>query len=150
MIRRAARGDLPSILEAVSPLYAESKHPFSLNKEVWLRAWAGMIEGGTGVIFFGVTPEGEVTGAIGGAFFPSLNTGLLQASELVWYVVPKFRGRSLGWCLYHLFEKESERRGAYFITMSHLADNDSVDVLRRFYKQKGYRKMETVYIKELK
>jgi GNAT superfamily N-acetyltransferase len=150
MICRAKSVDLPDIVEAVMPLYRESNHPFDANREVWVRAWSGMIEGGTGVIYFGKTDDGRIMGAIGGAFFPSLNTGLLQASELVWYVLPEFRGHALGWALYRLFEMESKRRNVYFMTMSHLADNDSVDTLREFYKREGYRKMETVYIKELK
>ena len=150
MIFRAQKVNLPKILEAASPLYAESQHPFELNGTVWLRAWAGMIESGTGILFFDQTEDGEVTGAIGGAFFPSLNTGLLQASELVWYVTHKHRGRKIGWNLYRAFEQEARRRNAWFITSSHVADNDSVETLRKFYAREGYRAMEIVYVKELK
>ena len=137
-----------SIAEATSPLYYQSGHPFKANLEVWCRAWVGMITSGSGVIFFGRSDEGEVTCALGGVFFPSLNTGLLQGTELVWYVIPKFRGHGLGWTLYRLFEEEAKSRKATTLLMSSL-DNDSTEMLESFYQSHGFKLLEKVFVKEL-
>lgn len=149
MIRHATSKDLDKIADAVRGLHSEAEHPFTPNKEIWIKAWSGMIDSGTATIFFG-EEDGEVTGAIGGAFFPSLNTGLLQASELVYYVVPKFRNRAIGWTLYSLFKEEARKRKVAFMTMSTMAAADkSSGILEKFYLREGFKKFETVYIKEM-
>jgi GNAT superfamily N-acetyltransferase len=101
------------------------------------------------VIFLAVGEDAEIRGALGGAFFPDLNNGTLKGSELVWYVVPKFRGRRLGWALYNRFYREAVQRGAAVLTMAHLIDNDSSEVLKNFYLGEGYRPVEIVYAKEI-
>lgn len=151
MILPAVAGDLPRIYDACcEQLYAQSKHPLAPVKEVWVRNWTRLLSLNVGVMLLAEEDGSqEVMGAAGGIFFEDMNNGTLRGDELLWYVVPKFRGRALGWTLIKLFWQEARRRGVRVVSSSRLTHNDSNDLLRRFYQSQGFMELETVHVKEL-
>lgn len=92
-----------------------------------------------------VEEEDNLIGAILGEMgIWKFNTDLKIMYEVGWWIAPEHRGLELGTKLLDRFEEESKAMGADFVLMS------SFDTrLEGFYKSRGMKHLEYLFIKEL-
>jgi len=126
--------------------FEEGKLPGKFNSEHFTTCWVDYITSGTGEAF-GMFDEstGELEGALGAIFYTDPLTGDKVATEMFWFVFPEHRGDGLK-LLNHYLERAQERDCArcYMIHLEGLHP----DALKRVYEHKGFRLIETGYMKE--
>lgn len=144
-VRPVTLAELPICAEKGQAFYKEGNLPGSLIPEVFVKTWTALFGAGLAHMYV-LEIDGEIQGAIGGVVVPDLNDGVLMGNEAFWFVVPEARGQGLR--LLDAFEKSVEKAGAKRIGMIHLL-NLMPDVLAKLYIRKGYKAIETHYIKEL-
>jgi hypothetical protein len=90
---------------------------------------------------------GLICGVIGKSMF---HDNQLITQEVLWYVSKKYITglNTIGYKLLKEFEKEAIKRNSSFISMTHIG-NLNVDYMNKMYLKKGYRVLETQYIKEV-
>lgn len=103
-----------------------------------------MVRRGDAVFF--ILKDLEVRGAIGGIKARDLHNGELIAIETVWFVNPKFRGKGIA--LLNKFEEWAKEEGCTKIAMIHLQDS-MPDSLKSFYEKRGYKHVESHYVREV-
>lgn len=91
----------------------------------------------------------KVAGLIAGTITDDGLLGKPMASELIWYVSPRYRKTQVASKLITGFERWARDQGTTYVTMSHY-NNELGDILSKVYEKKGFRKMESTYFKELK
>ena len=95
----------------------------------------------------------RVIGLISGMIIPSFfHTNKTMAFELMWYVSKKFRGGNTGNELLNAFEEYAIKNKAEYIVMVapfYSGNERENNIFEYLYKKKGYRKLETHYIKNL-
>ena len=139
MIWDASESDLPEILR-MAELFANESGidvPFdSISSEFTARQLMD-----DGLLLVG---EG---GMIGGLAYPHFfNAQVIIAQEIFWWVDIEHRGSRLGLRLFEGFESWARDLGAKHVTMIALASQKPVHNL---YLRKGYREMESSYVREL-
>lgn len=98
---------------------------------------------------FLVADDGDaLVGMIGVMVSPvAHNHAFQQAVEMMWWVDPGERARGVGAALIAEAEAQAKARGASSIMMIHL--QNSPDAARAMYEARGYRELETVFVKAL-
>jgi GNAT superfamily N-acetyltransferase len=144
-VRRGSVEDLPAIEPLGARFYAEARLPGRFVPAVWAATWQRLLAGGNGALFL-LERTGEVCGALGAIIFPDPNDGDLVASEMFWFVAPEARGAGLR--LLGAFEAWAAERGAQRLGMVHLA-TAGADRLAKLYERRGYRCVQTDYLKEI-
>lgn len=142
MIRKANIEDLPKLSELAN-IFTELSEFVGVDMNVFCKNWARFIKSGFGVIFI-CEKDNIITGMIGGLKFNDPNTDILIASELFWIVHPDHRGGGMD--LLKSFENWAKYNGCKKIIMIHMADS-MPDTVKKIYELKGYKEMETHYIK---
>ena len=142
---RAKLADLAAVAGPGAAFYAEGKLPGKFIPDVFVKTWAGLLASGAGAIFC-LMAGGVCNGAIGGVLYNDPNDGELVATDFFWFVKPEHRGGH-GLRLLGLFEGWASASGAKRILMVHLATLQP-EVLGKLYERRGYRKTETIYVKE--
>lgn len=103
--------------------------------------------------FYIALVNGKIVGLLGALYTPShFDENQFSGNEIVWFVDEPFRGTAVGGKLMERFEEECKLRNVDFITMTagHYTIKTGTDkVLDRFYRRKGYEKLEIHYIKKL-
>jgi GNAT superfamily N-acetyltransferase len=127
--------------------FNECELPGSFKLDVWKFNWAQLLTHNFGAMWVGMK-SGVPAGFIGGILAPDINNGDIVASETFWYVLPKFRGSTIGVRLVNHFEVWARDMKAARIIMAHLADS-MPEALKEFYERRGYRPRETSWIKDL-
>lgn len=123
----------------------ESNSSFSFKEDVFKRNWINFYNNGTGIILK-AHKKGEIVGMFGFIFYEDILDGELSATETFWYMRKEHRGGGLR--LLNRFEEISEELGVKRLTMVHL--NELMpEKLKSIYTKKGYREIETHYVKEL-
>ena len=122
--------------------YKKNYDNWELN---WVDRWIKLIDSGVGGIF-GLKDKGEFVGGIGYIIYPQLEDGVLSCSEAFWYVDEKCRGKGLS-LLFHL-EKFAKSQGVKRFQMIHL-ENSMPEKLRKVYLRLGFKKIESIYLKEI-
>lgn len=145
IIRPLEAQDLTRLAELGSEFYAEAGMPGSFIPAVFTAAWEGFFAADIGVIF-AIEEKKEFLGALGAVITPDPNDGLQIATEFFWFVTKKARGNGLK--LLNAFEDWAKERGAVRMTMVHLS-NLAPDTLKNLYLRRGYREIETHYIKTI-
>lgn len=95
---------------------------------------------------FGLKIDDEIVGGICIIFTESMLDGVLECSELFWYVDEKYRGKGISLLLHA--EKYAKKRGAKRMIMIYLI-NSMPEKLEKLYTRMGFRELERSYIKEL-
>ena len=70
----------------------------------------------------------------------------VQATELAWFITKEYRGKPSSIRLVKAFEKWSIDKGANQIGMG---DIEGISNLEHLYTRMGYKKAESIYIKEI-
>ncbi len=83
-------------------------------------------------------------GILIGIVMPDVFSGVLQAQELIWYVLPGYRGK--GVLLVDAFEEWSISQGATTCSLCHMVDS-MPKTMERFYRMRGYTKQDIIYRK---
>lgn len=147
MIRAITFDEVPLLVPFAAAFFEEQKLPGKVVPEVFVSNWQKWIQLNMGIVL-GSFNDDTLTGTIGGIVYPDPNDGETVAGEMFWYVPPEKRAGSEGIRLFTEFEKTAKSQGAKRITMIHLERNNG-KILGAFYRKRGYRPIETHYIKEL-
>jgi GNAT superfamily N-acetyltransferase len=99
-----------------------------------------------GAKIFGLKINGKIVGGICIIFVESMLDGVLECSELFWYVDDEYRGKGISLLLHA--EKYAKQNGAKRMIMMYLI-NSMPDKLEKLYTRMGFRELERSYIKEL-
>ena len=124
--------------------FKEGRLPGSFKPEVFKANWVALIRGGFGKIWL----LEECKGGLGVLVTKDINDGDTIITEAFWYVLPELRGGLLGLRLYCAMEEYAKQVKASRILMIHY--HATMDYrLPKFYEKRGYRPIETHYVKEL-
>lgn len=145
-MRLANHNDLPRLCELGQEFYTEAKLPGTFNPESFTSHWATMFDLGNGSVHV-VEQDGKIAGAAGAVRYTDLYTGDVCVAELFWFVTGSQRG--IGLPLFKGMEDWAKAQGAKRFLMVHL-NNLSPDILTRLYQKRGYKEIETHFMKELK
>jgi GNAT superfamily N-acetyltransferase len=143
VINEASSNDVKSLAGIASDFASLAN--VDLDCPLWISSWENFIDSGFGVIFT-IANDDSIVGMLGGVAYPDINSGKKMATEFFWYVTPSARGKGLK--LFDSFEKWAINKGCSDIIMVHLQDV-MPDKLRKLYKRKGYKAIETHYMKRL-
>lgn len=146
MVRVLTIEDLPAMAAMGPDFYRESGLPGSFIPEVFISKWTAFINMGVGFIL-GLFRDGKLSGGFGAIVSDDFNDGAIVANECFWFVSPEARGR--GFELLLAYEEEARKRGAVRCSMIHL-NSLQPNRLGELYERRGYRAIETAYMKELK
>lgn len=101
------------------------------------------------ILLFVVDQYDKVVGSIAGVCAPwILFNKQIVCQELWFWLEPEYRSGRLGNWLLKAFESKAKQLGATHLIMGTF-DNPREKVLIRYYKLKGYQKLETHVIKRL-
>lgn len=148
-IRQAKQTDYNGISSLVTEFFNESVGHFiyKLDPASILRSFKIMVE--RYIVTIAIKDD-VIIGVIAGTIAPcDFNYEVIIATEIIWYVKKEHRNTMVGVKLFKEFETESANRGATHIAMSYM-ENLHPEKLQIFYKDKGYKKMQTQYIRSLK
>ena len=95
---------------------------------------------------FVIDVGGEIEGALIGMLSELYMSHTVQATELAWFVSKDYRGKIASLRLIKHFEKWSKENGANQIGMG---DIEGISSLEKLYNKLGYKRAESVYLKEL-
>lgn len=95
---------------------------------------------------FVLEDSGEIVGALVGLIHQMYMSQTTLATELGWFVSRDYRGRKGSLMLMKSFEKWAKDQGADYVVMG---DISKINVLEKLYTKFGYKRSETVYMKEL-
>jgi len=109
------------------------------------KKYAEFIRNGTGKMFILENMNKKMIGGLGCVIGEDLHFPRTLAIETYWFVQEEFRGRGIA--LLNYFESWAESKG-YIPAMIHLADSYP-ESLKRLYLKRGYKLVETHYIKEI-
>lgn len=141
MIRMAQVEDIKNLVSTAKSFALESQY-IDFDENYWMQSWETLVLSSHAVIF--MTDDGH--GMLGGLVYPDISSGKLCAVEAFWYVMPHARGN--GVLLMEAFESWALNLGCKRVIMVHLSDV-MPDKVKSIYKRKGYKEMETHYVKEL-
>lgn len=144
-VRPLTTDDFPRLLGLAQQFYDEGKVPGRMVPEKFLGTWHNLYAAGCGVIL-GLFSGEEIVGALGALTYPDFYDGDTVASEMFWFVNKESRGRGL--LLLNEFEVWAKDRGAKRVSMIHLT-NLAPDTLRKLYLKRGYREIESHFLKDL-
>ena len=125
--------------------YKEAALPGQFKIDRFLQVWAKLIEHGLGALWV-YRDNGQIVGSLGAMATPDINDGELVATEAFWYVLPSHRGQRGGIGLLDTFEAWADEIGAKRKTM--VALKSMPDSVKALYLSRGFREIETHYIKE--
>jgi GNAT superfamily N-acetyltransferase len=151
MIERLTPDNLHLCLEGGVSFFAEGKLPGGFVPGEFLARVGGLIEDGRGIVLASFDVRGDkkvITGALAGVLAPSLFSGRLMATEVFWYVLPEYRGRSDALRLFAAFEEWAAEVNAKMICFIHLIAL-APEKLEKLYRSRGYTPVEVCYLKEV-
>jgi len=94
----------------------------------------------------------KVDGKIIGVFLysksPNVFSAEMTAQEMIWFVLPDYRDKSVGARLYSRATKQAKDQGCVYMAMIHL-ETSMPSELRAFYNRQGYTHMESNFQKRL-
>jgi len=137
--------ELERIIPFAAEFISESGEDIPFNENHFKKTWKELYEVDTGRIII-AEKEGVVVGVLGFIVYNDLLCGELRSSETFWFVRKADRG--IGLKLLDAFEDLSKEMGVKNILMMHLK-RLMPEKLKSIYLKRGYREIETQYIKGL-
>lgn len=136
-------------LDLIVPLVGEFLKDIGLayDPSAFKKKQAALMAEGAGFMF--VTMDGEkATGMIAFSVAEPIFSEEVWGIENAWYIVPEYRGGSAAIRLLNAYERFSKEQGATKLSMVHI-NKLKGEQLKKFYEKKGYKDLETHYIKEI-
>lgn len=116
-----------------------------INPDYFITQWSKFMSSGIGVVFY-LANDGVVVGGIGAIKAPDYCSGKLTLIEMFWYVNPKHR--RYGTLLYNAMENYFyNEANLHKFVMIHM-ESSMPEKLKEFYVKKGFKLLETQWIKE--
>ena len=147
IIRPATAADLPRCVEMARKFHAFAglDHVAPFCEKSTLATGYALSEHG---IFLVAEIGGFLIGMIGVMVSPvAHNHAFKQAVEVMWWVEQEAWSQGIGSALIANAESAAKDRGAKSVMMIHL--QNSPDAARAMYESRGYRELETVFVKAL-
>ena len=145
IIREATEEDIFDVLILAKEFSKEapSTHTWDKNKtETFLNS--ALLN--DNMVLFVLEVDGEIVGSILGFVIEVYMSHKVQSTELAWFITKEYRGKPSSIRLVKAFEKWSIDKGANQIGMG---DIEGISNLEHLYTRMGYKKAESVYIKEI-
>lgn len=147
-VRPLKEEEIPLCLPMGEHFFAEANLPGEWSGEHFLAQWGGFYQLGFGRIF-GAFLDGDLIGVCGGLVAPDVCTGKPRATELFWWLEPEHRKGGLALRLMHAFEGWASEEDCEAVTFAFIHGTGREEVLDRWYRRRGYRPLETHYVKVL-
>ncbi len=149
-VRQATKSDHSEMERIVSNFFQENEFT-RLGIEIDLKSTNKLVELITDnhlmLVLETVEEKPTIVGGVGGMIIPFLfNDKVLMFQEFFFYIEPKYRKYSL--LLFRELELACKRLEVNNIIMGFPSYNN-MDRLERFYKMRGFRKLETHFIKRI-
>lgn len=143
MIRTASKADIPRMVEMGRRFLAESPYRELLteNPDAMRQLGERIMDNPGGCILVSES-NGQVTGMLGLIVYEHLISGETVGGEVFWWVDPEARGDGIR--LLRAAEITAKERGAKHMQM--ISPNDR---LGNLYMRRGYKFMETTYVRAL-
>ena len=139
-------------IEQIEELYSiadefisESKEYIPFNKEAFKNNWVNLYAAQAGQILY-AHRDGVKIGVLGYLVYNDLLSGEPSAMETFWFVKKEYRGEGIK--LLDEFENKSRSMGLSRVVMVHLSKL-MPEKVKSIYLKRGYREIETSYVKEL-
>lgn len=145
-IRMATADDIPALVEMGEGFFGTGKLPGRFDADTFVSFWSSTIASGRGALIMGDQDE-EPVGTLGCLLFQDPCCGDLVAQELFWWVNEEARGNG-SIMLLHAFEAWAKEQGAARVILSAICGLRD-EALGRVYERRGYRELETNYVKEV-
>lgn len=144
-IREATEDDIFDILILAKEFSKEapSTHTWNKNKT---EAFLNSVLVNDTMVMFVLEVDGEIVGSILGLVIEVYMSHKVQATELAWFITKEYRGKPSSIRLVKAFEKWAIDKGANQIGMG---DIEGISNLEHLYTRMGYKKAESIYIKEI-
>ena len=114
------------------------------HQEEFIKNWTALYLSNMGSIIT-IKHDNKIVGMLGFMVFPDLLSSELIAAETFWFVKKEYRG--IGLKLLDKYEEIVQDLGVKRISMAYLK-NLNPEKLKSIYKLRGYREMETFFVKE--
>lgn len=148
-IRPATVDDLARIVELGLRFWQEGPyHDQPVNRPASAQFAMNLISSTNGKILVG-EKDGTIVGVIAFVVTPHFFTGVLTATELIWYVEPEHRPGGIAMKIKWAAEKEAFYMGAGKMQFTGPLEEDGSVPTGNIYKRYGYKPMEVGYEKEL-
>lgn len=144
-IRTATPDDVFDILILAKEFSKEAPQSHKWNKEKTEQFILSALQN-TNMTIFVIDVDGEIEGALVGLLSELYMSYTVQATELAWFVSKDYRGKPASLKLIKAFEKWAKESGANQVGMG---DIEGISSLEKLYNRLGYKRAETVYLKEL-
>lgn len=136
--RRLNPWEIPDILPLAREFHAEAGVGGEFCENAFLGTLANNRHAAIGLF------NNELVGVLLGIISPHWMTKEVFATELMWYVVPQWRGVFLATEMVTLFVDWAKAEKATCVCVSHLANNPSPS---RLYKRLGFAEADTQFLK---
>jgi len=140
----------PDIEESISELgkefYSQSGLKGTFRAQTFVETWNQLLKVGVSSMWISRS-GGEVTGALGVILSMHMFDGEVTAQECFWFVREEHRGLA-GPRLFKAMEEWTKQIGVTRILMAHL-DQAEESAVGTFYERRGFRKLETTYVRDV-
>lgn len=127
--------------------YKLTDMPGEFEPKWFISVWTQVLKSGVGA-FWAYEADGRIVGVLAALLHPCLFRGDTVATEAFWFVEPEYRCGFGGGRLFQTFLHWAREVGAKKVQTGHVVNSIDVD-LNDFYTRQGFRKLETIYVKEL-
>lgn len=143
MLKLATPEDLPDILDmAMAFAHASPYKDFPMAREKIEELVLALLKDRNKTIVVLYMHENKPVGMLAGMSSEMLFSREIIASEVIWWVDPRFRSRKT-LALKEAYEFWAKRIGAKYIQMANLDDQK----IERYYERSGYKLTERAYLK---
>lgn len=137
---------LSEIFPIAQQFWSEGNLLGSFNQEVFTETWTNLMNSNLGRIL-GAYRGSKLVGTLGFVINTDPNDAALVSQEMFWFVDPNYR-KGEGLKLLKYYEEIAKSIGVKRIGMVHL-QSDNNDTLAKLFTKRGYRAIETHYMKEI-
>lgn len=137
--------ELNELIPLAKEFIEESKENIPFNSEFFVKKWIQLYSNSSGIILK-CTKNDKIIGALGFLLYEDILSGILMSQEAFWFVTKNQRGCGLK--LLDDYEDICKRLGVKRIMMIHLK-NLMPEKLKSIYESRGYKEVETQYLKDL-
>jgi predicted N-acetyltransferase YhbS len=148
IIRHATYEDTAFAGELAKEAYKELQAPVEVDEVNFIKQTRQILQSPMSCTFVAVA-SGRVVGTIQAVIIPApWNPGENTACLLHWFVKEKYRKSSTGLKLFRNMERWARKNGATHVLAGLSANSDAR--LEKYFDKKGYKLMNTQYIREIK
>jgi hypothetical protein len=147
-IRSSTKYDLPD-LARMATCFVEKAYGGGIDTDRFIRTVIAFLTSGAGAAFV-IEIEGKVVGAAGIVIVPHWFKPINTAEEMFWWIDEEYRGGRDSLLLFDAIEKWAFERTSGEDEMV-VSSNEQIhpEKTGRFYLHRGYRKMETKFVRRL-